>query len=137
MAADDRGGRHRHRHGHLRDRVPVLTGLTAGRVQQALPRAIDVAFVAVPTQRRPLQLVDRAGQVRFVTRAVPDLDAVLVTTALGQALATTPEQTVLDLGRAAPHGEDVDAARSSTHCGQNATRRSWPTSPGASGCRRR
>ena len=91
------------------DRVPVLTGLTAARVQRALPRAIDVAFVAVPTQRRPLQLLDRAGQVRFVTRAVTDLDAVLVTTDLGQVLATTPEQTVLDLGRADPHGLDVDA----------------------------
>lgn len=91
------------------DRVPVLTGLTAARVQRALPRAIDVAFVAVPTQRRPLQLLDRAGQVRFVTRAVTDLDAVLVTTDLGQVLATTPEQTVLDLGRADPHGQDVDA----------------------------
>jgi len=91
------------------DRVPVLTGLTAARVQRALPRAIDVAFVAVPTQRRPLQLVDRAGQVRFVTRAVTGLDAVLVTTDLGQALATTPEQTVLDLGRADPRGGDVDA----------------------------
>jgi len=32
-----------------------------------------------------------------------------VTTDLGQALATTPEQTVLDLGRADPRGEDVDA----------------------------
>lgn len=91
------------------DRVPVLTGLTAARVQQALPRAIGVAFVAVPTQRRPLQLLDRTGQVRFVTRTVTDLDAVLVMTDLGQALATTPEQTVLDLGRADPRGEDVDA----------------------------
>jgi len=91
------------------DRVPVLTGLTAARVHRALPRAIGVAFVAVPVQRRPLQLVDRAGQIRFVTRAVADLDAVLVTTDLGQALATTPEQTVLDLGRADPRGEDPDA----------------------------
>jgi hypothetical protein len=67
-----------------------------------------VAFVAVPTQRRPLQLVDPSGQVRFVTRAVTDLDAVLVTTDLGQALATDPEQTVLDLGRADPRSEHVD-----------------------------
>jgi len=55
------------------DRVLVLTWLTAARVQRVLPRAIDVAFVAVPTQRRPLQLLDRAGQVWFVTRAVRDL----------------------------------------------------------------
>jgi len=31
-----------------------------------------------------------------------------VTTDLGQALATTPEQTVLDLGRADPRGQDAD-----------------------------
>jgi len=69
------------------DRVPVLTGLTAARVHRALPRAIGVAFVAVPTQRRPLQLADRAGEIRFVARAVADLDAVLVTADLGQVLA--------------------------------------------------
>ena len=90
------------------DGVSVLTGLTAARVHRALPRAIGVAFAAVPVQRRPLQLVDRAGQIHFVTRAVADLDAVLVTTDLGQALATTPEQTVLDLGRADPRGQDAD-----------------------------
>lgn len=91
------------------DRVPVLTGLTAARVHRALPRAIAVGFVAVPTQRRPLRLADRDGEVRFVTRAVAELDAVLVSTDLGPALATTPEQTVLDLARADPHGKDVDA----------------------------
>jgi hypothetical protein len=91
------------------DRVPVLTGLTAARVHRALPRAIGVAFVAVPAQRRPLQLVDREGWIHFVTRAVADLDAVLVMTDLGPALATTPEQTVLDLARADPRGNDADA----------------------------
>jgi AbiEi antitoxin C-terminal domain/Transcriptional regulator, AbiEi antitoxin len=91
------------------DRVPVLTGLTAARVHRALPRAIGVAFTAVPAQRRPLQLVDRAGRIHFVSRAVARLDAVLVTTDLGQALATTPEQTVLDLARADPRGQDDDA----------------------------
>jgi AbiEi antitoxin C-terminal domain len=90
-------------------RVPVLTGLTAARVHRALPRAIGVAFVAVPTQRRPLRLLDRSGLVRFVTRNVKDLDAVLVMTDLGQVLATTPEQTVLDLGRGDPRREDVDS----------------------------
>jgi hypothetical protein len=91
------------------DRVPVLTGLTAARVHRALPRAIAVGFVAVPTQRRSLRLVDRDGEVRFVTRAVAELDAVLVTTDLGPALATTPEQTVLDLARGKPRGDDADA----------------------------
>jgi len=91
------------------DRVPVLTGLTAARVHQALPRAIAIGFVAVPSQRRPLRLADRDGEVRFVTRAVADLDAVLVTTDLGPALATTPEQTILDLARSDPRGRDIDA----------------------------
>ncbi len=90
------------------DRVPVLTGLTAARVHRALPRAIGVAFVAVPAQRRPLKLVDREGRIHFVSRAVADLDGVLVMTDLGQALATTPEQTVLDLARADPRGQDGD-----------------------------
>lgn len=87
----------------------MLTGLTAARVHRALPRAIGVAFAAVPAQRRPLPLVDRQGRIHFVTRAVAELDAVLVTTDLGPALATTPEQTVLDLARADPRGQDADA----------------------------
>ncbi|MCR6491640.1 type IV toxin-antitoxin system AbiEi family antitoxin [Cellulomonas sp. P24] len=91
------------------DRVPVLTGLTAARVHRALPRAIGTGYVAVPTRRRPLRLADRDGDVRFVTRDVTTLDAVLVQTDLGPALATTPEQTVLDLARNDPQAEDVDA----------------------------
>lgn len=91
------------------DRVPVLTGLTAARMHRALPRAVAVARVAVPRGRRPMQLVDRAGEVRFVARRVGGLDAVLVQTDLGPALATTAEQTVLDLARADPRGIDVDA----------------------------
>lgn len=91
------------------DRVPVLTGLTAARVHRALPRAIGTGYVAVPTQRRPLRSADRDGEIRFVMRAVGELDAVAVATDLGQALATTPEQTVLDLARLDPRGESLDA----------------------------
>ena len=90
------------------DRVPVLTGLTAARMHGALPRAIGVGYVAVPTRRRALRLADRDGEVRFVTRAVAELDAVAMTTELGQALVTTPEQTVLDLARADPRAQDLD-----------------------------
>ena len=90
------------------DRVPILTGLTAARVHQALPRAIGVGYAAVPTQRRPMHLADRDGEIRFVVRAVANLDAVAVTTELGQVLVTTPEQTVLDLARADPRAEDLD-----------------------------
>ncbi|WP_256970768.1 type IV toxin-antitoxin system AbiEi family antitoxin [Cellulomonas iranensis] len=91
------------------DRVPVLTGLTAARMHRALPRAIGVGYVAVPTRRRALRLADRESEVRFVTRAVAELDAIAMTTELGQVLVTTPEQTVLDLARADPRAEDLDA----------------------------
>jgi hypothetical protein len=90
------------------DRIPILTGLTAARVHQALPRAIGVGYVAVSTQRRPTRLADRDGEIRFVMRMVANLDAVAVTTELGQALVTRPEQTVLDLARADPRAEDLD-----------------------------
>ncbi len=96
------------------DRVPVLTGLTAARVHRALPRAIGTGYVAVPTQRRPLRFADRDGEVRFVMRDVAVLDAVLVQTDLGPALATSPEQTVLDLARSDPRGEDIDAQEAIT-----------------------
>jgi len=102
------------------DRVPVLTGLTAARMHRALPRAIGVGDVAVPTQRRPLLLADRDGEVRFVMRAVAKLDAVVMTTDLGQALVTTREQTLLDLARADPRAEDLDA--------QEAIDALWPES---------
>ena len=91
------------------DRVPVLTGLTAARMHRALPRAVGVGYVAVPTRRRALRLADRDSEVRFVTRGVAGLDAVAMATELGQVLVTTPEQTVLDLARADPRAEDVDA----------------------------
>jgi hypothetical protein len=91
------------------DRVPVLDGLSAARVHRALPRAITVGYTAVPGQRRPLRFADRDGEVRFVMRDVATLDAVLVQTELGPALVTTPEQTVLDLAKRDPRGEDLDA----------------------------
>ncbi len=94
------------------DRVPILTGLTAARMHRALPRAIGLGYVAVPTQRRPLRFADREGEVRFVKRAVVDLDAVAMETELGHVLVTTPEQTVLDLARADARAEDVDAQES-------------------------
>ncbi|MBO0901882.1 type IV toxin-antitoxin system AbiEi family antitoxin domain-containing protein [Cellulomonas sp. zg-ZUI222] len=94
---------------HVGDRVPVLMGLTAARVHRALPRAVGEGHVAVPTYRRPTVLADRDARVVFTERDVSALDAVLVPTDLGPALATTPEQTVLDLARTDPRGHDVDA----------------------------
>jgi hypothetical protein len=100
------------------DRVPVLVGLTAARVHRVLPRAIGAGYVAVPTYRRPATLADRDARVHFAERDVAVLDAVLVQTDLGQVLATTPEQTVLDLARNDPRGDDVDA--------RQATDALWP-----------
>jgi len=104
---------------HFGDRVPVLTGLTAARVHRALPRAIGAGYVAVPVYRRPAVLADRNARVHFAERDVAALDAVLVPTDLGSALATTPEQTVLDLARSDPRSEDLDA--------QEAIGALWPT----------
>src|SRR6218665_3833574 len=100
------------------DRVPVLMGLSAARVQRALPRAIGTGYVAVPTQRRPLRFADREGGIPLIIRDVVTLDAVLVQTDLGPTLATTPEPTVLDLARADPRGQEVDA--------RDAIRALWP-----------
>ncbi|MBK5249990.1 MAG: hypothetical protein JJE50_11295 [Actinomycetales bacterium] len=81
-------------------RVPVLMGLSAARIHQAIPRAIGVALVAVPGHHRAMALPEQiGGLVRFVTRDVGRLDAELVSTELGQTLVTTPEQTILDLTR--------------------------------------
>jgi septum formation protein len=91
------------------DRVPVLSHLSAARVHSALPRAIGTGYVAVPSARRPAALTDREATVRFVLRDVGRLDAILVPTDLGPTLATTPEQTVLDLSKADPRGVDLDA----------------------------
>ena len=90
------------------DRVPVLMGKSAARVHRALPRAGAQAWVAVPRAHRPVQLVDRDAVVRFVRRDVAALDATLVSTDLGQTLATTVEQTVLDLARSDPRLVDLD-----------------------------
>ncbi|WP_216822863.1 type IV toxin-antitoxin system AbiEi family antitoxin [Aeromicrobium sp. A1-2] len=76
----------------------VLMGVTAARVHLAIPRAIGVAVIAAPRQHRPVKLED-GGKVRFVARDVDGLDARLETLETGQALVTTPEQTLLDLAK--------------------------------------
>ena len=77
----------------------IVMGISAARVQGAVPRALAAAVVAVPGQHRPIALTDRSAQVRFVRRDTEALDAERVETPLGPALVTTPEQTVLDLAR--------------------------------------
>lgn len=75
----------------------VLMGVSAARILGAIPRALATAVVAVPKQHRPITLTDRSAVVQFVKRDTNRLDAERVQTPLGSTLATTPEQTTLDL----------------------------------------
>ncbi|MFB7877866.1 type IV toxin-antitoxin system AbiEi family antitoxin [Nocardia sp. NPDC056064] len=77
----------------------IVMGVSAARLLGAIPRALATAVVAVPTQHRPIAMVDRPAQIRFVRRDTDALDAERIETPLGPALVTTPEQTVLDLIR--------------------------------------
>lgn len=77
----------------------ILMGVSAARLHGAIPRAIGTAVVAVPAQRDPIKLTDRAATVRLVKRDTARLDAERMSTELGPTLVTTPEQTVLDLAR--------------------------------------
>lgn len=75
----------------------VLMGVSAARVHHAIPRALAVAVVAVPTRKAPLRLTDRDARCIFVQQDTDLLDAELTQTDLGECLVTTVEQTVLDL----------------------------------------
>ncbi len=89
----------------------VLMGLSAARLHGAIPRALGVAVVAVPTQRNPITLLDRDATIRFVKRNTDRLDAERLTTELGPVLVTTAEQTVLDLARRPNLGGNESEAR--------------------------
>lgn len=91
----------------------ILMGVSAARALGALPRALATAVVAVPKQHRKIELIDRPATVQFVKRETGVIDAERVNTALGPALVTTPEQTILDLARRPGLGDaeiDVPAA---------------------------
>ena len=89
----------------------ILMGVSAARMQGAIPRAITTAVVAVPAQRNTIVLADRAAKVRFVKRHTAGLDAERMSTELGPTLVTTPEQTVLDLARRPDLGDAEDEVR--------------------------
>lgn len=89
----------------------ILMGLSAARQHGAIPRAIGVAFVAVPAQRNAIALTDRSATVRFVKRDTARLDAERVITELGPTLVTTVEQTILDLARRPALGGTEEQAR--------------------------
>lgn len=75
----------------------ALMGISAARVHAAIPRALNVAVVALERHRRPLRLTDRKAEVVFVRRDVARLDLQRYQSELGQGWVTTVEQTVLDL----------------------------------------
>lgn len=89
----------------------ILMGVSAARLHGAIPRAIGTAVVAVPAQRAAIELADRAATVRFVRRDTARLDAERMSTELGPTLATTPEQTILDLARRPDLGGAEDQVR--------------------------
>ncbi|MHA6797641.1 type IV toxin-antitoxin system AbiEi family antitoxin (plasmid) [Pseudonocardia bannensis] len=89
----------------------ALMGISAARVHAAIPRALNVAVVAVARHRRTLQLTDRKAEVLFVRRDVARLDVQRYRTELGQGWVTTVEQTVLDLIARPELGNTPDAAR--------------------------
>ncbi|OAN27783.1 type IV toxin-antitoxin system AbiEi family antitoxin domain-containing protein [Mycolicibacterium iranicum] len=86
----------------------VVMGLSAARLHGAIPRALATAIVAVPRQHRPITLTDRPAVVRFVKRSTAELDAERVRTDLGPTLATTPEQTILDLAHRPALGDSAN-----------------------------
>lgn len=94
--------------GHTAD--AVLMGISTARVHTAVPRALNVAVVAVQRHRRPLHLIDRKATVLFVRRDIARLDVQRHQTELGQGWVTTVEQTLLDLIARPDLGGVPDAA---------------------------
>jgi hypothetical protein len=66
----------------------ALMGLSAARIHNAVPRALGIAIVAGPGDRRDITLRDRDGVVHFVQRDTDTLDAELITTDLGHHART-------------------------------------------------
>lgn len=97
----------------------VLMGLSAARLHGAVPRALDVAVVAVSKNRPNLGLADRDATINFVRRDTDRLDAERVITDLGAALVTTVEQTLLDLA----HRPDLGGVPTEAN---TAIRALWP-----------
>ncbi|MGE3288069.1 MAG: type IV toxin-antitoxin system AbiEi family antitoxin [Pseudonocardia sp.] len=94
--------------GHIDD--SALMGISAARVHGAIPRALNVAVVAIGRHRRALQLTDRPATIHFIRRDVTRLDVQRHRTDLGQGWITTVEQTVLDLITRPDLGGVPDAA---------------------------
>lgn len=93
------------------ERNAVLMGLGAARHWAAIPRAIGDTVVAVPMSGIKAIELHTGGTAHFVCRRLDDLDVVLEHIELGDALVTTPAQTLLDLLSRPGQGGEPDAAR--------------------------
>jgi len=80
------------------NRIPVLFALGAARFHHAIPRAINVTVVAVPTTHREVRLTT-GGRIVFTVRDTSTIQARPERTELGLAMVSTPEQTLVDLIR--------------------------------------
>lgn len=78
-------------------RQVALMGIGAARFWGAIPRAIGTTVVAIPVGGRPPVTLATGGTVYYVQRDVGKLRTVLERTTLGEALVTTPTQTLYDL----------------------------------------
>lgn len=78
------------------ERVPVLMGITAARIHNAVNRGLGTVVVAIPGQRRPATMTNGAV-VRYVDRKSGTFASRPEQTALGEVMVTTPEQTLVDL----------------------------------------
>jgi hypothetical protein len=85
-------------------------GISAARIHAALPRALNIAVVALTRHRSTLHLTDRNATVLFVRRDVARLDLQRHQSELGQGWVTTIEQTLLDLIVRPNLGDVPDAA---------------------------
>lgn len=95
-------------------RQAAMTDITAARHWAAVPRAVGTATIAVPRAGYAPVILDDGGTVRFIPRKLDELDLVLEQIGPGNALVTTPAQTLFDLlmkpGRADMHDEAIHAA---------------------------
>lgn len=94
-----------------RRETAALMGISAARLHNAIPRAVNVALVAVSRHRRDISLVDRDAEILFVRRNIEELDLQRQHTELGDGWVTTIEQTLLDLIARPDLGGAPDAAQ--------------------------
>ncbi|WP_341940070.1 hypothetical protein [Microbacterium sp. LWH10-1.2] len=89
----------------------ALMGLGAARFWGAIPRAIGTTTIAVPVAGRPPVTLTTGGTVHLIPRDLDALDLVLERTPLGEALITTPAQTLYDVLARPMQGGAPDVAR--------------------------